>query len=496
MVGAGSLERAKRPSERRFDRGGGNSSPILLALAFAGLTASWFGFHWDIAAHIDVGRDAFLTPAHLLVLVGAGTSLLASLGRLVRLGGGAGPAMVASGSALVFAALAFDNWWHQLFGVDVTVASPAHLMLMAGFLLEAFGLLRCAVDARAAHWLRSALTSAVFLIPSLMLLEYQLGFPPYSPVIEPVMWCTLSGVALGAARRATEGWSWSGTVAATAILAGQVVASAGNAALGRSAPLPPLAIVAAGVVCDLAARRRRALVAAPWFAIAAASLVGGLAVTRWALESRALWSGEMIIAAALPSVLGFALAFRLGGNIVGAALGPGPPLRTAVGPALLTFVAVCISGTPLLLRAGAQDLAAEIDTGPRHVTIRVPGGGGLDSVSLFTFRSTQVWRETRVRWLAAAPGADGVFRASIPPPQGDIQVWYASGFRHWFGTARDDVAPRFQLRPQLPEAPLPPTVAQVVASYLTLCTLTIYFVLMLVRPDAVLAWRRKRSASS
>src|SRR5438128_8374892 len=113
------------------------------------------GLGWDIQWHRWLGRDAFLTPPHLIIytgVIGAGLICIAVVlietGRYWRrvpgvdrtstvslLGVFHAPLgfIVAGFGALTMAVAApLDNYWHQLYGVDVTLWSPFHMMGLIG----------------------------------------------------------------------------------------------------------------------------------------------------------------------------------------------------------------------------------------------------------------------------------------------------------------------------------------------------------------------------
>ena len=112
------------------------------AIAVAGL-----GFYWDVAWHIDLGRDNTLfTAAHVLILLGIGgiaaagvTSIvLASVDRAAtawRLGWvripRAAAALVVIGVGAT-AGFPLDDLWHANYGVDVTMWGPTHLLMIGG----------------------------------------------------------------------------------------------------------------------------------------------------------------------------------------------------------------------------------------------------------------------------------------------------------------------------------------------------------------------------
>jgi hypothetical protein len=118
-------------------------------------TLAAVGLAWDIQWHRWLGRDALLTPPHLIIYTGViGAGLMCILVVLVestrywrRVPGVDDSStsslfgifhaplgfIVAGFGALTMAVAApFDNYWHQLFGVDVTLWSPFHMMGLIG----------------------------------------------------------------------------------------------------------------------------------------------------------------------------------------------------------------------------------------------------------------------------------------------------------------------------------------------------------------------------
>ena len=113
--------------------------------------------YWDISLHIDNGRDAgpLANPAHYLILIGlygvivAGVLSIALAGRerptktAVHLGGDwwapVGGLMMAACGAFALTGFPLDDMWHRLFGQDVTLWGPTHLMLIGGASLATLG---------------------------------------------------------------------------------------------------------------------------------------------------------------------------------------------------------------------------------------------------------------------------------------------------------------------------------------------------------------------
>ena len=128
---------------------------ILLA-ALVGL----FALSWDIQWHTAVGRDRTLTAPHLFILGSATlmglTALVAVLletrwarqSRAVAQNGTRFASFFSSslgiylvGYGALDAAIGFpiDQYWHTLYGVDVTIWAPFHIMLLSGFCICCLG---------------------------------------------------------------------------------------------------------------------------------------------------------------------------------------------------------------------------------------------------------------------------------------------------------------------------------------------------------------------
>ena len=121
------------------------------------LLTAVLGMYWDISLHIDNGRDAgpLANPAHYLILIGlygvlvAGVLSIALAGTerpaktAVHLGGDwwapVGGLMMAACGAFALTGFPLDDMWHRLFGQDVTLWGPTHLMLIGGASLATLG---------------------------------------------------------------------------------------------------------------------------------------------------------------------------------------------------------------------------------------------------------------------------------------------------------------------------------------------------------------------
>jgi len=121
---------------------------VLWALLASKVIAGW-GVQWDIQWHVLIGRDSFWIPPHLMTYAGVSAAVILSFGmlvfetwrgtgavRLLGLSGSRGFHLAAWGMAVTILAAPIDDMWHRLFGIDVTLWSPPHLMGILGVVIN------------------------------------------------------------------------------------------------------------------------------------------------------------------------------------------------------------------------------------------------------------------------------------------------------------------------------------------------------------------------
>src|SRR5918992_791917 len=278
------LGRAATFSERMTGLPGWAALPSLI-IGISLLTAV-LGMYWDISLHIDNGRDdgPLANPAHYLILVGLYGALLAGVisaalsterpsDTAVRFGPGwwipAGGMLIAACGAFALSGFPLDDFWHRIFGQDVTLWGPTHLMLIGGgslAVLGAMALMSEAIGGLCRDPQREGHSRFVFvLLPSRLVggfLAIMVGgvwdqtlphFPLYlveALLVEavsaraggrsPVATGAIAGVFLGTIGVAAEwGWShvwmpvpWQATLLPEALVAGLVTAVAAGAVGG------------------------------------------------------------------------------------------------------------------------------------------------------------------------------------------------------------------------------------------------------------------------
>ena len=114
------------------------------------VTSSTIGGAWDVSWHRSIGRDSFLTPAHLMIyacgviaaLICAYLIFYTTFGRSQQLKSESvsvlgfraplGAFIAAWGGIAMLTSAPFDNWWHNAYGLDVKIISPPHTLLILG----------------------------------------------------------------------------------------------------------------------------------------------------------------------------------------------------------------------------------------------------------------------------------------------------------------------------------------------------------------------------
>ncbi len=165
--------------------------PIFIyATAFASLSIV-VGLIWDISWHMSIGRDGLLSPPHLAIYLGAvvagffsgyqvlktsfwGTSLEKQ--RSVKFWGvfygSLGALFCIWGCIAMLTSAPFDDWWHNTYGLDVTILSPPHSVLALGMMIVQVGAMvsvlalqnQTSTDATKSSRLRNRVLRAIFVI--------------------------------------------------------------------------------------------------------------------------------------------------------------------------------------------------------------------------------------------------------------------------------------------------------------------------------------------
>lgn len=231
--GARPLGRAARWAGRVTRVPGWAALPAMIALAGGAMALA--GAEWDIALHIDEGRDdgPLGTAAHYPILIGLLILFVAGLLAVglappegpqasraaIRIRGfwpiPASAAVMLAASAMAFLAFPLDDVWHRIFGQDVTLWGPTHIMLIACAGLGTLSLILLLVEGArttgiATPRLRGVLgrlapipvlcAVIVLAVFTLEMDEFNFGVPQFRLVWHPVLIVVASTFAFVVAR--------------------------------------------------------------------------------------------------------------------------------------------------------------------------------------------------------------------------------------------------------------------------------------------------------
>ena len=420
---------------------------VLLGMAMIGL-------YWDVAWHIDLGRDKeVLSPPHLLILTALtgliGVALLtiatATATRAdVRLRLGRWRLPWSALLLLAFrvgglVAFVLDSLWHDAYGVDVTLLSPPHLGLLASGSLSAVALWLMLAEGRPrtgqalpappgrtgqalpappgrsglmplGRALHVMTLASVLIGLSTYQAEYDYGVPLFPVILLPVLVMAAAGLGLTTARLALGRGGALAAAAGFLVLRGALAPVIGG--LGHVMPRSALYLPAALAV-ELAAwrfgtqNRLR-------FALAAGALLATVGLAgEWAWAAAA--GGHHLAAATWPLALALAASAAVGAAVLGTALaGSRLPRGALVAAGALLLVAVVV---PTQRQVGRVEAVVAIDRldGAAVVDVEVRPPDAARGADLFEVWSAQGGGRIQTPLLEVAPGR---YRAGQAVPIG------------------------------------------------------------------------------
>ena len=424
------------------------------AMIAVSLLTALFGMMWDISLHIADGRDEgpLANPAHYFILAGlfgvfaagfismvlpkekpSASAIRIREGWYAPLGG----VLIAACGAFSLIGFPLDDVWHRLFGQDVTLWGPTHLMLIAGAAMTLIGQAVLMVEARRANvaqgkqqdmtWIERvrliALPGGFLLGLSTFQAEFDFGVPQFRFVLEPLMVMLAAGAALVAARV----WLGRGAAIGAALFfvaIRGVIALIVGPVLGEPTPYFPLYIVSA-VIVELVALRvsTRRPVAFGVIAGLLLATVGLAAEWAWSHIFMPLpWPSELLPEGA---IYGFAAA--LAGAVIGAWIGARlnadelPRTRSLRAAAVLGSAVIAGLVGWALLKPANDGVSAQValqearggDAREVDATVRLEPRDAADDAEWITVTAWQggglvVDRLERV--------GDGVYRTTQPIP--------------------------------------------------------------------------------
>lgn len=400
------------------------------------LVIAVLGFYWDVAWHIELGRDELiLTPAHLAILLGlflilvagAAAMLFATLrGDDTRFTFGtlkiptfSLPIALLGGGAML--GFPLDEFWHQAYGIDVTMWGPTHLVMISGASLTPIALLlayRHGTEGRQPTALGRALgpglAAALVLGMSTWTGEFDFGVPQFQALYHPVLVMAGSTLALVAVR-IYLGPGAALQAALGAIAVRLLLALVLGTGLGLVIPRFPLYLGTAAVIELVAARvgELRAVQRCLAFGVAAGT-IGFASEWGWSLLwGRYPWTSAMLPGAILATFAAIAAAFI--GYAIGRVLAGRPthlPVRSLIAAGLTLLVALALP-----LPRNDSDIQAIVSTdrvGDRAtVEVQVIPADAATDANWFEVLS---WQGGAMETHPLQHVAEGIYRTEEPVP--------------------------------------------------------------------------------
>jgi hypothetical protein len=365
------LQRLADLSERISGMPGWASLPSVVGTG--SLLVALLGMYWDIALHINVGRDEgpLANPAHYLILIGlfgifAAGCIAVGLPKgekptpsAVRIADGwyapVGAILITLAGGYALIGFPLDDMWHRLFGQDVTLWGPTHLMLIGGAAMTLIGqaiLLREGRPVKKAEgparfvtqFRRVSAMGGLLIGLSTFQAEFDFGVPQFNMVFHPVLIAIAAAIALVAARIWIGPGAAFGAVAFFLVVRGFISLIVGPV-FGETTPALPIYLGAALCVeaaAFLIPRERPVALGA-----AAGVLVGTVGFwAEWGWSHVVMqlpWNDsflpEALLASAAAGVAGGLIGGLLGSGLRGALPRPGTA-RLVFGGGLVAIVAI------------------------------------------------------------------------------------------------------------------------------------------------------------
>ena len=458
--GDGALTRAAARAERMSGLPGWAALPT--AVAAVSLLTALLGMYWDISLHIAEGRDQgpLANPAHYLILVGlfgvfSSGCLSITLPRgderpgpaPVRVAGMQAPVggvLIAAAGAFALLGFPLDDVWHRLFGQDVTLWGPTHLMLFGGAGLCLIGqavllaegmhsrrpaaapsgrgkglLLGFGKQSTVARLRRTALMGALLIGLSTFQGEFDFGVPQFALVFHPILIAFAAGCALTAARIWIGPGGAFGAAVFFLVVRGLISVIVGPV-LGEPTPSLPLYLVeAAGVELAALVALRRGPVAFGALGGLLAGVLGFFAELGWTQVAFQIpWTAEL-----LPEGLVMAAVAGVAGGLIGGLLGSGlnrdlprPVVaRSAFAGGLALIAGLAANG---LMTSDPQGVRAQVqlrETAPGQAaaTVRVDPPSAADDAQ---WVQATAWQGGGLRVSQLERVREGVYRSTEALP--------------------------------------------------------------------------------
>src|SRR4051812_4643156 len=357
-------------------------SALPLGILSSALLIAVFGMYWDISCHLDAGRDPgpFANAAHYFILAGLFLIFFAGLVAIflptekpgptsLRLPGGLqaplGGILILVCSGVALAGFPLDDMWHRIFGQDVTLWGPTHLLLFGGASLSTLGgmilLMEGATAGREVRprrvsntvRLQQVLLGGAFLIGlSTFQGEFDYSVPQFRLVFHPILLMLAASIALVTVRI----WAGKGAAIGAAlffILIRGILSLLVSPLFGHTTLHFPLYLVEAAVVELVALRVARdkpltlGLLAGVGIGTVGLAAEWAWSYAWWTIPWPASMLAEGVICGFVAAVAGGVTGSFIGRSLSSPEISPRPVPRFALPVALGAIIALLAYATPI-----------------------------------------------------------------------------------------------------------------------------------------------------
>jgi hypothetical protein len=411
----------------------------MVGTATFGLLVAGIGFYSDVRWHVSLGRDDQLfTAPHTAIVVGLATIFgSAFIGEFFASATKAnvGLRIPVIGIRVPYSALAMgliglcamsgfpmDELWHRAYGIDVTMWSPTHLLMIVGAVISPLAswlaLGEAGVRPEKGTWaagVHVAVGSFALLGLAAIQGEFAFGVPQFQQLYHPVLYALAAGFGLTAIAMVTKRWWGPLIVAGVGLLigAGDQLAEA-SASQPRSASLYVVAGVAVAIVARLVGTEKRIR-----FAVASGVAVGTIGLAGewwWSQGGHQPWNASLLpeapIFALIVGIAAATLAVAFAAAVRREPIGLPTPALALAGAAVLVCLAV-----PLPRPGADARVAIELDdVGAGNVNVRAtvtPADAARDAR---WFQALSWQGGGLVSSDMVATSEPGVFRSTEPVP--------------------------------------------------------------------------------
>lgn len=437
-LGADPRLHARRISDslERLTKIPGWAAAMVLTSTF-GLLVAGMGFYSDVRWHVSLGRDDQLfTAPHTAIVLGLVTIFgSAFIGEFFASATKAnvGLKLPVIGLRVPYSALAMgliglcalsgfplDELWHRAYGIDVTMWSPTHLLMIVGASLSPLAswlaLGEAGVLPERSRWttgIHIAVGSFALLGLSSVQGEFAFGVPQFQQLYHPLLYALAAGFALTAVTLVARGWWPAPLIVAgvgTLIGAGDQFFTQADQSEPRSASLYIVAGIVVAIVARVFGVKRRVR-----FAVASGVGIGTVGLAGewlWSQGGHQEWGSPLLVEAVVyatvvaitTALLGVAFASAVRREPIGI------PARTLAFAGVVLLVAVAL---PLPRRG--LDASATIDVMKRGDEARL-------RVSV-----TPTDAADDARWFQTIAWQGGGFVSADMVPTGEPGVYESEG---------------------------------------------------------------------